>query len=99
MNHTIEIMGQWVSLSKILQLYLVGLFYWRWNREKTAELPQIISVISWQSALLVEEFKQNHRIAVRHFSYIVVIMFITGGIWSIKRKPQISVDLDHINKH
>lgn len=87
MNYTTEIMKQWGSLSKILQLYLGGLFYWRWNREKSAELPQVISVISWQSDLLVDEFKQNHRTAVRHFSYIVVIMFITGGIWSIKRKP------------
>jgi hypothetical protein len=60
MNHTIKIMGQWVSLSKIIS-------------------PQVSSAISWQSALLVEKFKQNHRTAVRHFSYIVVIMFITGG--------------------
>jgi hypothetical protein len=50
MNHTIKIMGQWVSLSKIIS-------------------PQVSSAISWQSALLVEKFKQNHRTAVRHFSY------------------------------
>jgi len=95
MNHTIQIMGISFKNTSVVSWRFK---YWRWNLEKTPELPQVLSVILWQSALLVEELKQNHRTAVRHFSYIMVIMFITGGIWSIKRKPQISVDLDHINK-